>query len=369
MTITKVFDEWAVSYDNRTLVKELMYYICKMKRYYLNNYNRFVNLVWLMIGIIFSIQFSDKMPFYQAICVSACIVLASYPFTTYLSTKLLRKAMLKRTMLNFALQFLAFSILATLLLVVVLLFFSYLEKWGVFPPSVAFSEENAMFADFAGSMVASLLFNFGFCGLRFYEENLKLQRELVDYQLQILKSQINPHFMFNVLNHIHVLMQKDVDIASELLLNYSEILRYQLYSGRKETVTLSDEVNFLMNYIEVEKVRWKGKIDVVCSWKVTDGKVCISPLLFTSFVENAFKHVSRTGTEKGYVHIDLLQADDSLTFVVENSKAVLKKESKEDSGIGLKNIRQRLDILYPEKYELIISDEESIYKCKLIIRF
>lgn len=118
--------------------------------------------------------------------------------------------------------------------------------------------------------------------------------------MEILKIQINPHFMFNVLNHIHVLMQKDVELASSLLLQYSDILRYQLYRAKEEQVGLWQEVEFLKNYIEVEKLRWRGKLEVTTRWEITDAACPLAPLLMITFIENAFKHVSRSDTEKGF---------------------------------------------------------------------
>lgn len=344
-----------------------MLYICGMKKYYLKNYNRFVNLVWLTVIVMFGVQFSARLPVYQASLVALCIFLASFPLTTYLSTTLLRKSMQRKTMFYFSMQFLLCSFLVTLLLLCTFRLFTYLESIQLFPPSVIFNGEDTVLDDLVGSMVAALFINLAFCGLRFYEENLKLQKILVDSQLQILQLQINPHFMFNVLNHIHVLMQKDVDMASELLLNYSEILRYQLYGGKKETVDVNDEIVFLKKYIEVEKVRWQGKVDVAMEWNIMDGKQQISPLLLTPFVENAFKHVERTFSCKGYVYIDFRQTGKEIEFVVENSKSATPKERKEDSGIGLDNIRQRLSILYPERFELNISDEDNSYRTELII--
>lgn len=312
-------------------------------------------------------QFASSLPFHEAVSVAGCIILASYPLTTRLSTKVLHKAMQKNRKIYFACYFLLYTIFLTLLFLLVFRGFSYLESQQVFPASTIFSDGDTLAEDIPGSVIAALFFNFGFCGLRFYEENLRLQKVLLESRLQILQAQITPHFMFNVLNHIHVLMQKDVETASELLLNYSDILRYQLYGSKKEWVLLEDEVTFLRNYIEVEKVRWKGKIDIVCHWKVREGKCKISPLLFIPFVENAFKHVSRTVTERGYVHISLLQAGNSVEFTVENSKYSGKRSLTEESGIGLENIRQRLDLLYAGKYKLVILNEEKIYTSQLFI--
>ncbi|MDR1201904.1 MAG: histidine kinase, partial [Tannerellaceae bacterium] len=202
----------------------------------------------------------------------------------------------------------------------------------------------------------SLTINLSFCGLRFFEQNIKLQKELAETSLQILKAQITPHFMFNVLNHVNILMRKEPDWASSILVQYTNILRYQLYSGKKDFVGIKQEIEFLKDFIDIEKIRWKNSIEVKYSWKIEDDNITIAPLLLITFVENAFKHVSRSKTEKGHVYIDLRQKSGELVLNVENSKYADDEpyKKKEESGIGLENIRKRLDILYPNKHCLLI---------------
>lgn len=214
----------------------------------------------------------------------------------------------------------------------------------------------------------SILFNFGFYGLTFYKRNMELHKILAESQLKTLQAQINPHFMFNVLNHIDVLMRKDVELASELLVKYSEILRYQLYCGEKEQISISEEVGFLKSFVDVEKIRWKDKIDVICIWNMENMGFKLSPLLLIVFIENAFKHVSRSTSTRGYIHIELTQKGGTLQLNIENSKSLIPNEKNGTLGIGLDNITKRLDILYPKKYNLTIKDSDTIYCSKLIIK-
>ncbi len=342
-----------------------------MKNYYFKKYDRFVNLVWvgvwIGVGSIFFIQFSSQIDFVPATVAAVSMILLIYPFTTYLSKHLLTRAIRKREIGRFVVYFILFSAVMSFFLAVVVQTYYYLERSGIIAGSGLPDTADTFYQTLTSASLIAVFINFGFCGLRFYEENLKLQKILIDSQLEILHAQINPHFMFNVLNHIHVLMQKDVDMASELLLNYSDILRYQLYSGKKEYVRLEDEINFLRNYIDIEKVRWEGKLNVTTSWVIANGNQLISPLLFITFIENAFKHVSRSTSEKGYIKIIFRQEKDNVKLWVENSVSSLKKEKKEDAGIGLENIRQRLNILYPGKYNLTIDEKEHIYKSELTI--
>lgn len=332
-----------------------------MKIEVLKNYDRFVVLIWVALGMNFLFQYSQYGPFLESLLASCCILVFAYPMTTYLSTTLLRRVLQKKKIKVFLIQFLLFSIITALFLLVSGCIFSKLERLGVFPDSRLFSGLVAPTQEVLNIVLVSLFINFGFCGLRFFEENMKLQQELAESQMEILKTQINPHFMFNVLNHIHVLMQKDIELASSLLLQYSDILRYQLYQAKEEEVTIGQEVEFLKNYVEVEKLRWKGKLDVITRWEMENHTCTLAPLLMITFIENAFKHVARSDSEKGSVNIELLQRGMVVSLKVENSKSQQAVTNKKNSGIGLANIRKRLDILYPGQYELDIDETDRIY--------
>lgn len=336
-----------------------------MKTSFLNNYNRFVLLIWGMLWLVMWMQHSQGATVTEAGILSLLIILIAYPFSTYLSTHLLRKALKRQAYQLFVLQFISISALIAFLLSFVFKVFIYLEDTGIFPPSEVFAHQQPLWFDIIVTTLTTMLINFGFCGLRFFEENIKLQKSLTDSQLQILQAQINPHFMFNVLNHIHILMQKDVDTASALLIKYSDILRYQLYTGQKETTNLEQEIQFLKKFIDIEKTRWKDKITVNCSWEIENSHLEFPPLLLITFIENAFKHVSRSATEIGYIHLQLRQKGNSIELEVENSKSAFQDSPKQASGLGLENIRKRLDILLPDKYSLIIKENEKIYHLHL----
>ncbi|MDR1224427.1 MAG: histidine kinase [Tannerella sp.] len=179
--------------------------------------------------------------------------------------------------------------------------------------------------------------------------------------------QINPHLMFNVLNHIHILMKKNVDMADDLLMRYSDILRYQLYECNRETVSLKREVDYLKDVVEVEKMRWGKELNVDCSWNIGNRETNITPLLLVPFVENAFKHVSRLPSETGYVKITHRQEGNTLRLTVENSRTGQAPQKKSASGLGLENVKKRLEILYPGKHELLIRKTDTVYKTTLII--
>lgn len=338
----------------------------------LKSYDRFIGLIWMALAVNFTIQNMQAAPFTEAALATVFILLAAYPLATYLSTTLLRRAMSRRKMKAFTVQFFLVSAAVTVLLLCALGLFLWLETAGVFVPSELFARSESSPGEIVFNfLLVSLFINFGFCGLRFFEENVRLQEELAHSQMEILKTQINPHFMFNVLNHIHVLMQRDVELASSLLLQYADILRYQLYQAREEQVTVGQEVAFMKNYIEVEKMRWQGRLSVRTRWEVENAGCHLAPLLMVTFIENAFKHATtRRDGQKGYVDITFEGKDKEVTLRVENSGVPHTARpagnagntgNAGSAGIGLDNIRKRLDILYPGRYVLQIGDTDEAY--------
>jgi len=275
--------------------------------------------------------------------------------------------MRQKQMLLFAGQFFIVSAISALFIPLILYGFLYLETHGFLPPSQLLLGRSAFPILYINALLVSLFVNFGFCGLRFQRESMKLHEALVESQLQILQQQISPHFMFNVLNHINILMVEDVSLASSLLIKYSKILRYQLNSDKSRKVTMAEEVQFLKDFIDIESVRWGNELIINCSWDLEDHTKEFPPLLLITFVENAFKHVSRGLSEMAYVNISLRQIANTLCLEVENSKSNIHKIKDSISGLGLENVKKRLDILYANEFQLTIQDSEATYSSKLVI--
>lgn len=267
----------------------------------------------------------------------------------------------------FALKFILLSFVSAFISTFVFGIFRYFEQIGIFLPSNLISTDDTLLSDFIDQLLTVFVVNTAFCGMRFYYEHNKLEKIHLESQLHTLQAQINPHFMFNVLNHIYYYVDKKDDLAAILLLKYTDILRYQLYSGKKECVCIEEEVGFLKNFIDIEKIRWEDKLDVNCSWTIQNLKTKFPPLLLIPLIENAFKHVSRSSNVKGYINILFEEKAETISLEVENSKSALPVEKVKNSGLGLENLRNRLDILYGEKYRLIIQNSDNVYNSKLII--
>ncbi|NQV75960.1 MAG: histidine kinase, partial [Bacteroidetes bacterium] len=177
-------------------------------------------------------------------------------------------------------------------------------------------------------------------------------------------SQINPHFLFNSLNNIYSLAYQKADKTPEAILKLSEIMRYMLYESNEDKVALSDEIRYLENYIELQKLRFKDKTHIKFEINGDTDIQKITPLVLISFVENAFKHGIATDRENP-ISIILNVFANKLFFQVINRKSNQNKD--ETGGIGLQNVRRRLDLVYKGQYRLHIEDGNDIYNCELYL--
>ncbi len=193
----------------------------------------------------------------------------------------------------------------------------------------------------------------------------ELEQAKVNAELEQLKNQINPHFLFNMLNNANVLTKKDPDKASQVLMKLSDLLRYQLYDSARDKVLLTSDIHFLEDFLNLEKVR-RDNFDFVISKEGDLSGVQIPPLLFISFVENAVKH--NNDTEKAsYVNLEFKLYNNRLIFKCLNSKPVLKAVKMTTGGLGLNNIKRRLDLLYPSLHELKIEESKETFSVILTL--
>ena len=193
------------------------------------------------------------------------------------------------------------------------------------------------------------------------QRNLQLQKENSEAQLQLLKAQIHPHFLFNTLNNIYSYTQNTSPAASRLVMGLSDLLRYMLYEGNQQLVPLHKELKMLHDYITLEKVRYDERLDVNLELpKNTDG-FYIAPLLLLPLVENCFKHGLSNMIEQPWISLRIHLEGGSLVLKLVNGKPVGYTNEETTSGIGLGNVRKRLELLYPQKHFLKITDEEDVF--------
>ena len=192
--------------------------------------------------------------------------------------------------------------------------------------------------------------------------NLKAEKSKTE--LSLLRTQINPHFFFNTLNNLYALTIKNSKEAPDVILKLSDMMRYTIYEGEKEMVKLGDEIDYLSNYIELHKIRYKKTVEINFKHEI-DSSLSIAPLLYIILLENAVKHGIETLTENAFIHINLYEDKDFIYFKIENNFD--PKEISEAKGIGLTNLKRRLALIYPKKHELNVDKTNNIYKATLKI--
>ncbi|HMH34514.1 MAG TPA: histidine kinase [Puia sp.] len=192
----------------------------------------------------------------------------------------------------------------------------------------------------------------------------EISKEKAETELKFLKSQINPHFLFNSLNSVYFLIDKQNAVARETLLQFSDLLRYQLYECNADTIEIEKEIAYLKDYIHLQQLRKDSNyavdlhIDNFAGFRVI-------PLLLIPFIENAFKHISHFTEKKNFIRVELQKKGETFYFVVENSKEDAQRSTEPKGGIGLANVSRRLDLLYPGRHDLQIHDANGTFKVEL----
>lgn len=202
-------------------------------------------------------------------------------------------------------------------------------------------------------------------------EKHELETKTMESELNFLRSQINPHFLFNTLNNLYALTLKKSDKAPEIVIKLSEMMRYMLYECNEKEVPLIKEVNYLRNYLDLEKLRQSKEIDIKLKVNGMVTNQRIAPLMFIPFIENSFKHGLKNQINDGFVHITLDVKRDNVHLHVINSKApaLPVRSGKRSGGIGLVNVQKRLSLIYPKQHELSIKDNPNDYEVDLTIEF
>lgn len=193
--------------------------------------------------------------------------------------------------------------------------------------------------------------------------NKTIEKERIESELNFLRAQMNPHFLFNALNSIYFLIDSDHDRSKEILIKFSDLLRYQLYDCSIEKTTLDSEIKFIQDYIGLEKIRNNETLFIEFNVSGKTEEVIISPLLLIPFVENAFKYISHYPDGDNFVRISISVQDNVLEFMIENSFTLTT--SNASGGIGISNVKRRLELLYPKLYNLKISNDDSVFKVQL----
>ncbi len=203
------------------------------------------------------------------------------------------------------------------------------------------------------------------------QEKQELDTRNIQTELNFLKSQINPHFLFNTLNSLYALTLKKSDDAPEIVIKLSEMMRYMLYECNEKKVSLRKELDYIRNYLDLEGLRHK-KTAIRLEVEGETGDLMIAPLIFIAFVENCFKHGISHHLSQSYVSIHVMIDNQEVNFFVENSKAEklpMREAVRKSGGIGIVNVKRRLELMYPEgNYSLEVHDKSNTYSVNLWIK-
>lgn len=263
------------------------------------------------------------------------------------------------------------TIIATSIVYIILDIFLFygLEQKNFMNNGFPFHESSMSAADIAYQLFTYYIFailitgfSVGFSMLKKHAQNERekkdLEKEKLNSELALLKSQVSPHFFFNTLNNIDSLIDIDTNDAHGAIHKLSKLMRYLLYECQHESVLLSEEVNFIKNYIELMRLRLIKEFNLTVELPDDFNDLKVHPLLFIPFVENSFKH-GISFKKDSFIHIRLTVEKNKIKFSTINSIGTISKQEVQYEGIGLENVKKRLTLLYPNKHKLIIEKNEN----------
>ena len=223
-----------------------------------------------------------------------------------------------------------------------------------------------------GVIVVLLTYALKYTLIAFVTQNelLKLQKEKLQLELNALKSQVNPHFLFNTLNNLYSLTLKNSDKSSEVVLKLSDIMRYVLYQSEEFKVPIQKELDFIQNYIALQRIRYNENYKINFKIKGSVNGQLVAPLLLIDFIENAFKHGLDRRFKDGFVNIEIHLDELELFFSIVNARGHGDDgvPLKSNNGIGIVNIKRRLELMYPGNYVLDINDKNENFEVTLKLK-
>ncbi len=195
----------------------------------------------------------------------------------------------------------------------------------------------------------------------------QLKKEKLKTELQLLKSQIRPHFFFNTLNNLYALTLEKSDLAPELVLKLSDVMEFVIYDSKKNKISLGEEIKYIKNYIAIEKIRFKNRVAEQITYDKSILNIQIPPLLFLAFVENSFKH-GLINQKKMEITISFKKTNSNqLLFSITNTYKPKQEFKNKKHGMGIKNIKRRLELLYQNQYTLKITPQENVFTVSISI--
>lgn len=271
-------------------------------------------------------------------------------------------------------RYIEFTIISLLLTVTVFSLIEVYEQsdWAIALSfgrigDVAFSHHISLAVfPWYGNIIAAIIMNFAnlviknmYRSMQSDEDQLRLEKQNIQAEMYYLKHQINPHFFMNTLNNIHALVDIDTEGAKRSIIELSHMMRYVVYESQTDSISLKKDIDFIESYIELMRIRYPEEVDILLNYpRSIVGRVVVPPLIFIVFVENAFKH-GVSYKKSSYIHIDIACKGEFVEARIENSACDKRADHK--PGIGLENVRKRLDLIYGSRYTLHIDDKPESY--------
>jgi sensor histidine kinase YesM len=335
---------------------------------------------WLFAGLIYSVgPLPAKMPYGINLVRSLLESFAFLPIHIFLSYSLIyfiipRFLVKGKYALTILLVMLSFIISAWISVLISYFIIHQIRLWFLMPDiDWVFIRQRQILYGFMAGLRGGITIG-GLAAaiklLKYYyvkeQRNLQLQKENAEAQLQLLKAQVHPHFLFNTLNNIYSHTQGKAPVASQLVMGLSEMLRFMLYEGNQSLVPLSKELKMVQDYISLEKIRYDDRLDVHIDVPADTDNLHITPLLLLPLVENCFKHGTSNMLEQPWLSLHIRIEDGAMHMKLINGKpAETGKQHDGHEGIGIKNVRARLELLYPGRHTLTITDDPDVFVVNL----
>ena len=273
----------------------------------------------------------------------------------------------KKNIAIIALKIIAFLIIGLLLYRIFLNYIAFTIAFGFFPGFNPFDPVLSSFSFIRMITPMALIYTVESIMANYQKQRMmeRLEKEKLRSELQFLKAQVNPHFLFNTLNNIYVLATKKSGTTAPAVSKLSKLLRFMLYESSNQTIPLKKELEIIDNYLELEKLRYSNRLNLSLEKNIGNPARPIAPLILLPFIENAFKHGAGEAASEIEVNISLNEENGNFLFQCENSFDSGFNSKNNCNGVGLSNVKRRLELIYPKKNNLKILQSESKYSVQL----
>ncbi len=333
---------------------------------------------WLTASLLMFYVFSNRhYDIHIRACLSALLLATSFINAQVANRILIPKVLFKGKRWLFL--YLLFALFFVSLWLISIAVFSIVWYSSRSLPSIIIPTIEDVIILLTGTYLISLLSSVFYFTKESYqskEEKINIERQknslelkLKEAQLQLLKEQIHPHFIFNMMNNLYALVNENTALSREVIMRLSDLLDYMLYECSADSVDLSNEIKFINNYIELERIRHDESFNVETDFPKNTSGIQIAPLILFPFIENAFKHgLKQTGND--FISMKIKITELQIQFYIQNNlpnSLAANAKPNNNNGLGLKNVRERLELLYQNKHELQISTHNNIFDAKLNI--